>query len=142
MRNSHITEPTCVKWILISIALLFLGFLLVLPLITVLVESLSKGVGVYYAAITDPEALSAIRLTLITAVVAVALNTLFGLAAAWAITKFRFVGKNILITLIDLPFAVSPVIAGLVFVLLFGAQGLFGPWLQEHDIQIIFAVPG
>lgn len=140
--DNHITEPTFVKWILISIAFLFLGFLLVLPLITVLVEALSKGVGVYYAAITDPEALSAIRLTLITAVVAVTLNTLFGLAAAWSITKFRFVGKNILITLIDLPFAVSPVIAGLVFVLLFGAQGLFGPWLQEHDIQIIFAVPG
>ncbi len=141
-RNSHITEPTYIKWILISIAFLFLGFLLVLPLITVLVEALSKGVGVYYAAITDPEALSAIRLTLITAVAAVTLNTLFGLAAAWSITKFRFAGKNILVTLIDLPFAVSPVIAGLVFVLLFGAQGLFGPWLQEHDIQIIFAVPG
>ncbi|TDF99679.1 sulfate ABC transporter permease subunit CysW [Paenibacillus piri] len=141
-RPKHITEPTVVKWILIGIALLFLGFLLVLPLVSVFVEAFRKGTEVYFKALTDPDAASAIRLTLLTAAIAVPLNLLFGLSAAWAITKFKFKGKNVLITLIDLPFAVSPVISGLIYVLLFGAKGWFGPWLAEHDIKIIFALPG
>lgn len=141
-RPRHITEPAVVKWVLISIALLFLGLLLVLPLISVFVEAFRKGAEVYFKALTDPDAASAIRLTLMTAAVAVPLNLLFGLSAAWAITKFNFKGKNLLITLIDLPFAVSPVISGLIFVLLFGAKGWFGPWLDDHDIKILFALPG
>ncbi|WP_240418624.1 sulfate ABC transporter permease subunit CysW [Paenibacillus periandrae] len=141
-RPRHITEPAVVKWVLISIALLFLGFLLVLPLISVFVEAFRKGAEVYFKALTEPDAASAIRLTLMTAAVAVPLNLLFGLSAAWAITKFNFKGKNLLITLIDLPFAVSPVISGLIFVLLFGAKGWFGPWLDDHDIKILFALPG
>ncbi|MEX2460315.1 MAG: sulfate ABC transporter permease subunit CysW [Paenibacillaceae bacterium] len=140
--KSHITESPLVKWILISIALLFLGLLLVLPLITVFVEAFSKGFSVYIAAINEPDALSAIKLTLTTAAFAVPLNLIFGLAAAWAITKFKFKGKNLLLTLIDLPFAVSPVIAGLIFVLVFGARGWFGPYLFEHDIKILFSTPG
>jgi sulfate transport system permease protein len=141
-RPKHITEPAVVKWILISIALLFLGFLLVLPLVSVFVEAFRKGTEVYVKALVDPDAASAIKLTLLTAAVAVPLNLLFGVSAAWAITKFNFKGKNLLITLIDLPFAVSPVISGLVFVLLFGAKGWFGPWLSDHDIKILFALPG
>ena len=113
-----------------------------MPLVAVFHEALKKGLAVYWRAIIDPDALSAIRLTLLTAAIAVPLNLVFGVAAAWAIAKFEFPGKNVLTTLIDLPFSVSPVIAGLVFVLLFGAQGWFGPWLQAHDIKIIFAVPG
>ena len=136
------TEPAIIRWSVIGLALLFLGLFLVVPLVLVFSQALSKGVGVYLAAITEPEAVSAIRLTLLVAAIAVPLNTLFGLAAAWAIAKFTFVGKSILITLIDLPFAVSPVIAGLLFVLLFGGKGWFGPWLAERDIDIIFAVPG
>ena len=112
------------------------------PLAFVLVEGLRKGVGTYLAAITEPDALAAIRLTLLTAAIAVPLNVVFGVAAAWAIAKFDFRGKSLLITLIDLPFSVSPVIAGLIYVLLFGMQGWLGPWLAEHDIRIIFAVPG
>ena len=138
----HLTEPPVVKWILIAVAVLFIGLMVILPLITVLTQAFSKGLDVYLAAIRDPDALAALRLTIITALIAVPLNTLFGLAAAWAITKFRFRGKQVLVTLIDLPFAVSPVISGLIFVLLFGAQGLIGPWLIEHNIKIIFAVPG
>ena len=138
----HLTEPPVVKWILISVAVLFIGLMVILPLITVLTQAFSKGLDVYLAAIRDPDALAALRLTIMTALIAVPLNTLFGLAAAWAITKFRFRGKQVLVTLIDLPFAVSPVISGLIFVLLFGAQGLLGPWLIEHNIKIIFAVPG
>jgi sulfate transport system permease protein len=131
-----------VKWVLIITALLFLGFLLVIPLVSVFVEAFREGAKVYFAALREKDALLAIRLTLTTAAIAVPLNLLFGLAAAWAIAKFKFRGKNVLITIIDLPFAVSPVIAGLVYVLLFGSKGLFGPWLAAHDIKIIFALPG
>jgi sulfate transport system permease protein len=120
----------------------FLGVFIVLPLITVFSQALSKGVGAYLAALSDADSLQAIYLTLLTAAISVALNLSFGLVAAWAITKFEFHGKSLLIALIDLPFSVSPVIAGLVFVLLFGLQGLFGPWLAAHDIKIIFALPG
>jgi sulfate transport system permease protein len=141
-RKNHISETPLTKGILITIALLFLGILLVLPLITVFVQAFSKGAGVYFAAITEPEALAAIKLTLTTAAIAVPLNLIFGLSAAWVITKFKFVGKNILLTLIDLPFAVSPVIAGLIFVLVFGARGWFGPLLFDHNIKIIFSTPG
>lgn len=130
------------RWILISIALLFIGVVLILPLVTVFEQAFRKGLDVYVAAITERDALAAIRLTLLTALIAVPLNTLFGIAAAWAMTKYRFRGKQVLITLIDLPFAVSPVIAGLIFVLLFGAQGFFGPWFIENNMPIIFAVPG
>ncbi|KON85493.1 sulfate ABC transporter permease [Sporosarcina globispora] len=135
-------DPKWVQWLLISIALTFLGLFLILPLVTVFVQAFEKGIAVYLEAITNPEALSAIKLTILVAMIAVPLNALFGIMAAWAITKFQFKGKNLLITLIDLPFAVSPVIAGLIFVLLFGSQGLFGKWLFANDIKIIFAVPG
>ncbi|WP_010495327.1 sulfate ABC transporter permease subunit CysW [Paenibacillus elgii] len=141
-RPRHITEPRIVKWALITVALLFLGFLLILPLVSVFVEAFRKGWEVYAASLIESDAAAAIRLTLLVAVIAVPLNLLFGLAAAWAITKFQFKGKNLLITLIDLPFAVSPVISGLIFILLFGAKGWFGPWLQENDLKIIFALPG
>ncbi|RKN85397.1 sulfate ABC transporter permease subunit CysW [Paenibacillus ginsengarvi] len=136
------SESAGVKWLLIAIALLFIGLVLILPLITVFTQAFKKGAEVYFAAITEKEALSAIRLTLITAIIAVPLNTLFGVAAAWAIAKFSFRGKQLLTTLIDLPFAISPVISGLIFVLLFGAQGWFGPYLIEHGVPIIFALPG
>ena len=132
-------------WVRIALTLVALGFLglfLVLPLASVFHEALRDGPGAYWEAIQDPDALSAIKLTLITAVIAVPLNVVFGVSAAWAITKFDFKGKNLLITLIDLPFSVSPVVSGLIYVLLFGAQGWLGPWLEQHDIQIIFAVPG
>ncbi|MFC0214663.1 sulfate ABC transporter permease subunit CysW [Paenibacillus chartarius] len=138
----HLTESGWVRWSLIAVALGFLGLILVLPLVLVFVEAFGKGIALYFAAFKDKAALSAIQLTLYTAAIAVPLNMLFGLAAAWAIAKFRFRGRQLLLTLIDLPFAVSPVIAGLVFVLLFGARGWFGPWLAEHDIKIIFALPG
>jgi sulfate transport system permease protein len=141
-RSPHISESSWVKWLLIGIALLFLVLILILPLITVFSQAFRKGIDVYIAAITEPDARAAIKLTLIAAGVAVPLNLLFGLAAAWSITKFTFKGKNILTTLIDLPFAISPVIAGLIFILLFGARGMFGPWLMEHDIKIIFSTPG
>ena len=140
-RNALI-EPAPVRWLLISATLLLLGVFLLLPLIVVFAQALKAGVGTYFSALTDSDTLSSIRLTLLTAAIAVPLNTLFGVAAAWAITKFEFRGKSILTTLIDLPFSVSPVIAGLVFVLLFGSRGWFGGWLSEHDIKIIFAVPG
>ena len=136
------TEPAWLRYGLIFIALGFLSLFVVMPLIAVFAQALEKGLGVYWAAITDPDALSAIRLTLLATGIAVPLNLVFGLAAAWAIARFQFRGKNVLITLIDLPFAVSPVIAGLIYVLMFGAQGWFGPWLGRHDIKIIFAVPG
>jgi sulfate/thiosulfate transport system permease protein len=129
-------------WALILVALLFLGLFVVTPLVAVFVEALDKGLGLYWESIKEPDARSAIYLTLTTAVIAVPLNTIFGLAAAWAVTKFDFRGKNLLLTLIDIPFAVSPVISGLIFVLLFGLQGWFGEWLADRDIQIIFAVPG
>ena len=136
------TEPPWVRGILIAVALAYLGLFLLVPLAAVFTKALEKGLGLYWAAVTDPMALSAIRLTLITAAIAVPLNTLFGVTAAWAIAKFDFRGKQILLTLIDLPFSVSPVIAGMIFVLLFGARGLAGPWLAARDFRIIFAVPG
>jgi sulfate transport system permease protein len=136
------TEPAAVKWGLIATALGFLTIVLIVPLIAVFVEALRRGIGLYWASITEPAALSAIELTLIAAAIAVPVNALFGLAAAWAIARFEFAGKSLLLTLIDLPFAVSPVISGLIYVLLFGAQGWFGPWLIEHNLRIIFAVPG
>jgi sulfate transport system permease protein len=135
-------EPVWVRWVLIAIALAFLALFLVVPLLAVFVEAFSKGVGYYFNALVRPDTLASIKLTFIAAGVSVPLNCLFGVAAAWAIAKFDFPGKNILTTLIDLPFAVSPVIAGLIYVLVFGAQGWFGPWLIEHNIRIIFAVPG
>jgi sulfate transport system permease protein len=135
-------DPAPVRWLLIGVALLFLGLMLFVPLAAVFWEALRKGFGPYLQALAEPDAVSAIRLTLLTAAIAVPCNLVFGVAAAWAIAKFEFRGKNILITLIDLPFAVSPVVSGLIYVLMFGAQGWFGPWLQEHDIRIIFAVPG
>jgi sulfate transport system permease protein len=136
------TETWWVRSLLIAVALAFLALFLVLPLAVVFTEALRKGFAVYLAALREPDALSAIRLTLLVTAIAVPLNVVFGVAAAWAIAKFDFPGKNVLIALIDLPFAVSPVIAGLIYVLVFGAQGWLGPWLQEHDIKIIFAVPG
>ena len=135
-------DRPAVHALLIATALAFLGLFLLLPLLTVFVEALRQGLGAYLASMTEPDALAAIRLTLMVAAIAVPLNLIFGIAAAWAIAKFEFTGKSLLITLIDLPFSVSPVIAGLIYVLLFGAQGLLGPWLAEHGIQIIFAVPG
>lgn len=141
-RSSALTEPRLVRWLLLGIAMAFLGFFLFVPLLLVFVKAFSDGLSTYFEAIRDPVALDAVRLTLLTAAIAVPINLLFGLAAAWAISKFRFPGKNLLITLIDVPFAVSPVISGMIFVLLFGAQGFFGPWLAEHDLKIIFAVPG
>lgn len=136
------TESAWIRRLLIGSALTFLVFFLLLPLVAVFVQALSKGVSAYFTALRHPDALAAIRLTLLTAAIAVPLNLIFGVAAAWAITKFEFVGKSLLITLIDVPFAVSPVISGLIFVLLFGLQGWLGPWLDEHDFKIIFAVPG
>jgi sulfate transport system permease protein len=135
-------EPAWIRRTLIGVALLFLALFLVIPVVAVFTEALRRGVGAYLAAFTEPDALAAIRLTFTAAAIAVPLNLVFGVAASWAIAKFEFPGKSFLITLIDLPFAVSPVISGLVFVLLFGAQGWFGEWLMEHDIKLIFAVPG
>jgi sulfate transport system permease protein len=135
-------DPVWVRWLLTTIALLFVGFFLVLPLGAVFAEAFRRGIKAYFAAFNDADALSSIRLTLITAAISVPANLVFGVAAAWTITKFDFRGKSLLITLIDLPFAVSPVISGLIYVLVFGLQGWFGPWLFEHDIKIIFAVPG
>ena len=135
-------EPPFVRWLLIGVALLFLGLFLVVPLAAVFVEAFAKGVGYYFHTFNDANTLSAIKLTFITAAIAVPLNCVFGVAAAWAIAKFDFRGKTVLITLIDLPFSVSPVVSGMIFVLLFGAQGLLGPWLLAHNLRIIFAVPG
>jgi sulfate transport system permease protein len=141
-RTRATTEPALVRWTLIGVVLVFLGLFLAVPLIAVFSEALGKGAAAYVAAFREPDALAAIRLTLLTAAIAVPVNLMFGVAAAWAIAKFEFVGKNLLITLIDLPFSVSPVVSGLIYVLLFGLQGWLGPWLAEHDIKIIFAVPG
>ncbi|MFC0350035.1 sulfate ABC transporter permease subunit CysW [Undibacterium danionis] len=135
-------EPVWVRVLLLGLALAFVTLFLFIPLVAVFSEALRKGWGVYLAAIQEPDALSAIKLTLIAAGISVPLNLIFGVAAAWAIAKFEFRGKNVLLTLIDLPFSVSPVISGLIYVLLFGAQGWFGEWLREHDIKILFAVPG
>ena len=136
------TEPRWLRRVIITLAIAFLTIFVLLPLVLVFSQAFSRGVQAYFAAILDPEALSAIWLTLVVAAISVSLNLIFGLAAAWAIAKFEFRGKTFLISLIDLPFSVSPVISGLVFVLLFGAQGYFGTWLQNHDIHILFAVPG
>jgi sulfate transport system permease protein len=135
-------DPVLLRWTLIVVALSFLGIFLVLPVMSVFAQALDKGWQTYLDSVRDPVALSAVRLTLIASGTAVVLNLFFGLSAAWAITRFSFKGKNLLITLIDLPLAVSPVISGLVFVLLFGLHGWFGPWLDQRDIRIVFAVPG
>jgi sulfate transport system permease protein len=136
------TEPAWVKFSLLALALVFIFLFLVLPLAAVFTEALRKGAAAALEALHEPDAWSAIRLTLITAAIAVPMNLVFGVAAAWAIAKYEFRGKAFLTTLVDLPFSVSPVVAGLIYVLMFGAQGWFGPWLAEHDIKIIFAIPG
>ncbi|AXA76368.1 sulfate ABC transporter permease subunit CysW [Achromobacter xylosoxidans] len=141
-RPAHLTEPRWVRGILLFLALGFLALFLLVPLAAVFYEAFRKGWQLYLEAIVEPDALAAIRLTLVVAAIALPVNLVFGVAAAWAITKFQFRGKQFLITLIDLPFSVSPVVAGLVFVLLFGTQGWFGDWLQAHDLKIVYAVPG
>ena len=135
-------EPTWVRYTLITIALIFFLSCLMLPLILVFVEAFKQGLEVYVQALIDPDTLSAVKLTLLTAAIAVPINVIFGVAAAWAVSKFQFKGKAILTTIIDMPFSVSPVIAGLMIVLIFGAQGWFGGWLMDHDIKILYAVPG
>jgi sulfate transport system permease protein len=142
VRVRRLTEPAAVRWLLTFVALAFLGLFLVLPLLTVFVEAFDSGIGAYLESVREPDALSALYLTLIAAAIAVPANLIFGVAAGWAIAKFDFRGKNLLTTLIDLPFAVSPVISGMVFILLFGRQGFLGPWVAEHDIRIVFAIPG
>ena len=137
-----ITEPRWFRWLLIGVTLGFLGLFLLVPLLVVFTEALSQGWAVYVRAIEDPDTFSAIRMTLMTAAIVVPINTLFGVLAAWAIAKFQFVGKSVLITLIDLPYSVSPVIAGMIFVLLFGRQGWLWPWLEAHDIHIVYAPAG
>jgi sulfate transport system permease protein len=141
--GSHgITEPAAVRWILTAIAIGFLALFLFVPLAAVFSQAFEKGLSVYLTALTEQDAVAAIKLTLLVAVVAVPLNLVFGVAASWGIAKFSFPGKNLLTTLIDLPFSVSPVISGLIYVLIFGRQGWLGPWLETHDIKIIFAAPG
>jgi len=140
--SGALTEPRAVRWLLTGLALAFLALFLLVPLVAVFVQALEKGVETYWAAIIEPDAVAAIRLTLIAAGISVPLNLVFGIAAAWAITKFKFRGKAFLITLLDLPFSVSPVISGFIYVLVFGLQGWLGPWLKAHDLQLIFAVPG
>jgi sulfate/thiosulfate transport system permease protein len=142
MTATGLREPAWAKALLILAALLYVGLMLLLPLGAVMVEALKKGWEMWFAAVIEQDARSSIKLTLIVATISVPLNTVFGIAAAWAIAKFRFRGKTALIALIEMPFSVSPVVSGLVFVLLFGAQGWFGPWLERHDIHIIFALPG
>ncbi len=140
--HKGMSEPLLVRWLLTGVALTFLGLFLFVPLAALFTQAFEKGAGAYFAAIREPDALLAIRLTLVTAAISVPLNLVFGVAAAWAIAKFQFPGKSLLITLIDLPFSVSPVVSGLIYVLLFGLQGWLGPWLDLHNIKIIFAVPG
>ena len=135
-------ESPAVKWLLIVVALAFSLVFLLLPLVNVFAQAFSKGLHTYWKALTDPDSFSAMKLTLVVAAFTVPLNVIFGLAAAWAIAKFNFRGKSLLITMIDLPFSISPIVAGLMYVLLFGLQGHFGQWLSEHDLKIIFAVPG
>ncbi len=137
-----LTEPGWVKFVLIGISILFLGLFLVVPLVEVFTSALQKGISFYFDAIREPAALSALKLTLLTAFFSVFFNLIFGLASAWAITRFEFPGKNLLITLIDLPFTVSPVVSGLIYVLMFGLQGWMGHWLRDHNIQVIYATPG
>src|SRR5471032_2243751 len=140
--SNNVLEPRWVRITLVAVALIFLTLFLVVPLVSVFAEAFKKGWQVYFDAIVEDDALAAIKLTLLTAAIAVPLNLVFGVAASWCIAKFEFRGKSILLTLIDLPFSVSPVISGLIYVLMFGAQGWFGPWLEAHDIKILFAVPG
>jgi sulfate transport system permease protein len=140
--GEHTWMHAIVRWLFIAVSLAFLAAVLLAPLATVFAMALAKGVSTYLHSFADPDTAAAIRLTLITAAVVVPINTIFGLAAAWAIAKFEFRGKSILITLIDLPLAISPVISGMVFVLLFGVQGWFGAWLQDHELSIVFALPG
>jgi sulfate/thiosulfate transport system permease protein len=140
--RAAVREPEWIRRSLLAVAILFLGIFVLVPLVTVFEEAFKKGFGVYLASFNDSAALAAIKLTLLVAAIAVPANLVFGVSAAWAISKFDFPGKSLLITLIDLPFAVSPVVAGLIYVLIFGAQGWLGPFLQEHNIKIIFAVPG
>jgi sulfate/thiosulfate transport system permease protein len=142
IRHEATTEPAWIRAALIGLALVLILAIVVLPLAVVVVEALGKGIGAYFTAITEPDTRSAMKLTLLVAALTVPANLVFGVGAAWAITKFRFRGKNLLLTLIDLPFSVSPVVAGLVFVLLFGAHGWFGAWLIDNDIKVIFATPG
>ena len=137
-----LTDPAWLRWLLIGGAVVLIGLVVLLPLAVVIVEASAAGWHAYFEAVSEPDTVAAIKLTLLVAVLTVPANIVFGISAAWAITKFRFPGKNLLLTFIDLPFSVSPVVAGLVFVLMFGAQGWFGPWLREHDIKIIFATPG
>ncbi len=141
-RRQHLSEPRAVKWTIITIALSFVALFLLVPLAAVFIEAFAHGVDAYKAAILEPDALAALKLTLFAAAIAVPLNVVFGLAAGWAIGKFQFRGRQLLMTLIDLPFAVSPVISGLVFVLLFGRQGWLGPWMLDHGFHVVFAVPG
>ncbi len=141
-RSRHLDEPPLVRAALIGAALLFLGLFLVLPLVTVFVEAFAKGLGTYAAALSDPMARAAIRLTLVTAAIVVPVNLVFGVAAAWSVAKFDYRGRHLLTTLIDLPFSVSPVVSGLLFVLLFGANAALGRWLADHDLKVIFALPG
>lgn len=141
-KSAALQEPRVIRYTLTFIALAFLAFFIVLPLASIFITAFQKGVEVYFAAITHPDALAAIKLTLTVVAIAVPLNAIFGVMAAWTLTKFNFKGKNLLLTIVDLPFAVSPVIAGLVFILLFGSQGLFGDWLFAKDIKIVFALPG
>lgn len=141
-QRAIVSESRFARGLLIGSALAFLGFFLLLPLVAVFSEALKQGVGTFWDAVKEPDALASIRLTLLIAAISVPLNIVFGLAASWAITKYSFRGKSLLITLIDLPFSVSPVVSGLIFVLLFGAHGWLGPWLNAHDVKIIFAVPG
>ena len=138
----QLTEPPAVRWALIATTLVFLGLFLAVPLVAVFVEAFRLGIAPYFEAIVEPDAIAALQLTALAAAIAVPANLVFGLTAGWAIAKFRFRGRSFLMTLVDLPFAVSPVISGLVFVLIAGRQGFLGPWLAEHDIRIIFAVPG
>jgi sulfate/thiosulfate transport system permease protein len=139
--NAATRDPTWVKYLILGLGLTYFIVFLLLPLLAVFIEAFRKGVDAYFAALVEPDTLSAIRLTLLAAAISVPLNLLFGLAAAWSVAKFEFPGKNLLITLIDLPFSVSPVVAGLVYVLVFGLRGWFGPWFRDHDIKIMFAVP-
>ncbi len=142
IQTSPISEPVAIKWALIALALFFVAVFLLLPLVVVFTEALREGAEAYMGALTKPDAVAALKLTLLVAAIAVPFNIVFGMAASWCITKFDFRGKNLLLTLIDLPFSVSPVISGLIYILLFGAHSVLGRWLLEYDIQIVFAVPG
>jgi sulfate transport system permease protein len=140
--NDHLTEPRAVRWAITGVVLVFLTLFLAIPLVAVFSSALAKGLGPYFAAVREPDAVAALELTLLAAAIAVPCNLVFGVCAGWAIAKFDFPGKSLLTTLVDLPFAVSPVISGMLFVLLFGRNGVFGPWFLDHGIRVVFAVPG